>query len=193
MNSRGTQSGVVDLRSKTSAPRKYVTLRMNLPDYVSTTLRRLYTSARLKKGCPDLVLWNPQSKRVRLVEVKCLQWDATSREQERFLRAANAAGIPAKVASWEFRKDLSENGTAKKLVRLEFPRGASAEQIANVVNRLRRKHRPRPASKQQLENRRLMEAAARKMDANVTRHEDNLLAALEQAAEKRARKLKQSK
>ena len=125
------------------------------------------------------MLWNSRSKRVRLVEVKCLQWDATSREQERFLRVANAAGIPAKVASWEFRKDSSENRTAKKLVRIEFQRGASAEQIANVVNRLRRKHRPRPASKQQLENRRLMEAAARKMHANVTHFEDGLLEMLE--------------
>lgn len=68
-----------------SANGKYVTRRISLPDFVSETLKRTYEAAEVKRGCPDLVIWNEDSKQVRFVEVKCPHWDRPTKEQELFL------------------------------------------------------------------------------------------------------------
>lgn len=101
INSRGTTSGCVDLVRV--GPRKFKTKRIPLPGFVSARLRRLYRTSRVKKGCPDLVIWNPKSARMRLVEVKCPHWDRPSKEQEIFLASARKTGIAAKIVEWEFR------------------------------------------------------------------------------------------
>jgi len=104
MNSRGTTSGVVDLTTSPegSAHGKYVTRRTSLPDFVSERLKRMFQAAQIKRGCPDLVIWNEDSKRMRLVEVKCPHWDRPTKEQELFLKAAEKAGILVKIVEWGF-------------------------------------------------------------------------------------------
>jgi hypothetical protein len=106
MNSRGTANGVVGLTTSPegSAHGKYVTQRISLPGFVSEMLKRMYQVAEVKRGCPDLVIWNEDSKQMRLVEVKCPRWDRPSKEQELFLKAADKAGIPAKIVEWEFHE-----------------------------------------------------------------------------------------
>ena len=105
INSRGTQSVVVDLISSSGlANGNYVTRRAPLPAVVSAALKQMSHAANEKRGCPDLVIWNEKENRIRLVEVKCPHWDRPTVEQERFLEAAQAAGIMAKIVEWEFRE-----------------------------------------------------------------------------------------
>jgi hypothetical protein len=101
LNSRGTNSGVADLVS--SKKGKYITKRVPLPAFVSALLTRIYSQANVKRGCPDLVIWNSETKRIRLVEVKCPHWDRPSQEQKQFLQAAESSGILAKIVEWEFQ------------------------------------------------------------------------------------------
>ena len=100
MNSRGTASGVVNLMPR---GRTFRTQRERLPDFVASTLKTIYRKTKLRKGCPDLVIWRRDRERLRLVEVKCPHWDRTTREQRRFMRLARHLGVPAKVVAWEFR------------------------------------------------------------------------------------------
>lgn len=104
LNSRGTKSGVVDLvPSDTDAVGSYRTCRVPLPTFVSKTLARMYGAAGVRKGVPDLVIWDAQTNGVRFVEVKCPHWDQTSDEQNLFLLVAKSLGIPASIVEWEFR------------------------------------------------------------------------------------------
>jgi len=113
LNSRGTETGVVDLvRTDTS----YRTQRAPLPEFVSQTLVRLYDAAGVRKGCPDLVIWDAQTKAVRLVEVKCPQWDRPSDEQDLCLRVARSLGVPASVVEWKF--DAAQHDFATRTHRL---------------------------------------------------------------------------
>jgi len=102
LNSRGTTSGVQGLvrsRPKTSG---YQTVRVNLPPSVSETLRTLYRSSRLKKGCPDLLIWDASGKIVRLIEVKRRDWDRITTEQFRFMDSAKEHGIACETVEWVF-------------------------------------------------------------------------------------------
>jgi hypothetical protein len=101
LNSRGLDSGVADLISSDLGAFK--TKRIPLPPFVSEQLKKLYLKARVKKGCPDLVIWNQMTKRMRLVEVKCPHWDRPSQEQRLFIEAAESSGIAAKIVEWEFQ------------------------------------------------------------------------------------------
>ena len=101
LNSRGLDSGVSDLIMTKFG--EFKTKRVPLPAFVSRQLKRLYRKAKVKKGCPDLVIWNPRSERIRLVEVKCPHWDRPSHEQQQFIEAAESSGIGAKIVEWEFR------------------------------------------------------------------------------------------
>lgn len=101
LNSRALDSGVADLISTEFGGFK--TKRVPLPAFVSGQLKRLYLKANGKKGCPDLVIWNLKTKKMRLVEVKCPHWDRPSQEQKQFIEAAESAGIGAKIVEWEFQ------------------------------------------------------------------------------------------
>ena len=104
MNSRGTDTGVVNLvPSHENGRGSYVTCREELPEFVSKMLKRTYRKAGVKKGGPDIVIWKAKTRRTRFVEVKCPHWDRLTREQERFLAVAESAGIPTKIVEWEFR------------------------------------------------------------------------------------------
>jgi hypothetical protein len=105
MNSRGTTSGVVDLIGERG---EYHAQRETLPEFVSETIRRLYKQAHVKKGCPDLVIWNPILQRLRFVEVKNPQWDKPTREQGQFMNVSDTLGIRTNIVEWEF----STNGGA---------------------------------------------------------------------------------
>ena len=50
------------------------------------------------------MIWNADTKRIRLVEVKCPHWDKPSKEQEMFLQVAESTGVSAKIVEWEFHQ-----------------------------------------------------------------------------------------
>jgi hypothetical protein len=111
LNSRSTASGVVDLVLEDGEGGRpvFTTRRQALPSFVSAALDAVYEQSGLGKGCPDLVIWNPASRRVRLVEVKCPRWDRPSAEQEKFMEAAATLGVSTCVAEWEFAGPLAEH------------------------------------------------------------------------------------
>lgn len=100
INSRGTKTGAVDLVR--TAHGKLSTRREKLPRFVADLLRSLYDSTGLRKGAPDLVIWNPEKSSVRFIEVKCPHWDRPSAEQLKFLSAARDRGIETTIVEWEF-------------------------------------------------------------------------------------------
>lgn len=100
LNSRGVVSGTAELTRDSDG--KFKTRRVELPGFVSARLRALYDAAGLSKGAPDLVIWNMRDSSLRFVEVKCPHWDTPSKEQLRFLEAAEAAGVPVAIVEWEF-------------------------------------------------------------------------------------------
>ena len=93
------------------------TKRKRLPAFVSKALAAIYEKSGLPKGCPDLVIWQPASERLRLVEVKCPHWDRPSAEQAEFMRVAASMGIPTSIAEWEFVAPAS--GAADRAAVLE--------------------------------------------------------------------------
>ena len=99
MNSRGRKSGVVELEWTPEGKAKAI--RRKLPDFVSSALDEIYQAARLARGCPDLVIWNLSTRKLRLVEVKCPHWDRPSDDQHAFMRIATEKGIPTQVVEWE--------------------------------------------------------------------------------------------
>lgn len=100
LNSRGATSGTAELIR--DAAGKFKARRIELPSFVSSRVRAIYTSAGLSKGAADLVIWNRTSQAVRFVEVKCPHWDKPSMEQLEFLRVAAASDCPVSIAEWEF-------------------------------------------------------------------------------------------
>ena len=100
LNSRGTGSGVIDLVA--DATGRLRTVRRSLPPFVGQALRELYRRAQVTRGCPDLVIWCPASEQIRLVEVKCPDWDVPTPEQTTFLTVAETMGIAATVVEWRF-------------------------------------------------------------------------------------------
>ena len=102
LNSRSYAAGVADL---IRAEGKFATRRAPVPDWVESVLGAIHKAAGVSKGCPDLVIWNTESRTFRLIEVKCPHWDRPSSEQESFMKAAAAAGIMTEVAEWEFEPD----------------------------------------------------------------------------------------
>ena len=101
LNSRSLDSGVADLVSTKLG--EFKTKRIPLPAFVSEQLKQLYLKTNVKKGCPDLVIWNLKAMLMRLVEVKCPHWDRPSQEQNQFIEAAELSGIRAKIVEWEFQ------------------------------------------------------------------------------------------
>src|SRR4051812_24112257 len=102
LNSRGVASGVVDLT--TGAAGKLETVRAPLPAFVSQVLAELYKTFGKKRGAPDLVVWNTTTQSLRLIEVKCPDWDRPSEHQVEFHSIARAKGIPVSVVEWRFKK-----------------------------------------------------------------------------------------
>lgn len=103
MNSRGTKTGVervVECPQENNF--KLKTVRVNLPNLLSKTLSEIYASTGLKKGCPDLIIWNENTKNIRFIEVKCPHWDKPSMEQDVFLEEIQNIGLSAIIIEWEF-------------------------------------------------------------------------------------------
>lgn len=100
LNSRGTDSGTIDLVRDSTG--KFKSVRAPLPERVRLHLERLYSETGLRKGAPDLVVWDSSMSSVRFVEVKCPHWDRPSTEQLEFHRAAKAAGSDVVIVEWEF-------------------------------------------------------------------------------------------
>jgi len=98
MNSRGTSAGVVDLVRRGSS---YSTRRENVPEFVRSALKAIYRTAKVRRGCPDLVIWHRQRKRLRFVEVKG-PGDRIRDEQRGFMRTARRQRIATKVVVWVF-------------------------------------------------------------------------------------------
>jgi hypothetical protein len=108
MNSRGTASGVVDLTcEQKNGEAEYSARRELLPGFVSETIRSLYQKAKVRKGCPDLVIWTVEAQQLRFIEVKCPHWDKSTREQELFMKAAESFGISTKIVEWEFSESTA--------------------------------------------------------------------------------------
>ncbi len=104
INSRGTKTGVSDLNWEAG---KAKTIRVDLPEAVSSFLREAYESKCLKKECPALVIWNRKSFEFRFIEVKCPIGDRPSEEQKEFMAYARSRGIPTEISEWVF-KNASE-------------------------------------------------------------------------------------
>ncbi|TAK56753.1 hypothetical protein EPO17_03770 [Patescibacteria group bacterium] len=102
LNSRGLASGVVDLMNVGGETK---TARIPLPDCVTESLRKILAAAQLRKGIPDLVIWDAPAKSIRLVEVKCPHWDRPTSEQEIIFETLRRLQIPFKVVEWEFIED----------------------------------------------------------------------------------------
>jgi hypothetical protein len=100
LNSRGVASGAVDLIPGPAG--RFKTVRVRLPDFVSAKLRDVYRLAGLKKGAPDLIVWNEKLQYVRFIEVKCPLWDKPSTEQLRFHETARELGSECEVVEWCF-------------------------------------------------------------------------------------------
>ena len=72
------------------------------PIFVGRALSEIYNETHLARGCPDLVIWNSRTQKVRLVEVKCPHWDRPSADQHEFMRVAARRGVSTEVVEWEF-------------------------------------------------------------------------------------------
>lgn len=91
--------GTVDLRRKPSGG--FEPIKTELPGFVADLLASLFVSTRLKRGGPDVVIWNTQNETVRFAEVKWLGHDSPSDEQTKYLDAARERGIECRVVEWE--------------------------------------------------------------------------------------------
>jgi hypothetical protein len=101
LNSRGVTSGVVNVVRDSAG--KFKSVRARLPDPVTARLRALYSATGLRKGAPDLVIWDGGALAIRFVEVKNPHWDHVSPEQLSFHRVAAAQSCPVVIVEWEFR------------------------------------------------------------------------------------------
>ena len=99
MNSRGTSQGVVSLVAR---GRTYQTRREVIPEFVASVLKAIYRTAKVRSGCPDLVIWHRRRKRIRFVEVKG-PGDRIRDAQRRFIRIAGHHRIATKMVVWRFR------------------------------------------------------------------------------------------
>lgn len=107
MNSRGLD-GVIDFIEQPQGSRStHKTRREALPPPVAEALQKMCQAAGVKRGCPDLVIWNLRNYQIRLVEVKNPHWDRPTAEQKMILKAAKTAGVEAKIVEWEFRAEPS--------------------------------------------------------------------------------------
>jgi len=103
MNSRGIKSGVERVEKYIQEETfRLKTIRLNLPVFVSETISKIYETTGLKKGCPDLIIWNNTSQIIRFIEVKCPHWDKPSDEQDKFLQEIKDNGMSAEIIEWEF-------------------------------------------------------------------------------------------
>lgn len=103
MNSRGIKSGVKDFDHKAKK-----TIRRPLPPQVANTLQQLYSLTGLSEGCPDLIIWNTSTMKIRFVEVKCPHWDRPTKGQEVFMRTAAGQRIATSIVEWEFEDHLDK-------------------------------------------------------------------------------------
>ena len=106
LNSRGKQSGVVDLIRDQSG--KFKTHRVRLPQFVTDRLLASYARAGVAKGAPDLVIWSEAGTHMRFVEVKCPEWDRASAEQILFHEAARALGSQCDIVEWRFKSEAGD-------------------------------------------------------------------------------------
>lgn len=101
MNSRGVRTGVRSLQRKDLGQEGYRTVRVPLPPDVSSKLATLYRASGLKRGCPDVVIWNQRGRLIRLIEVKGPR-DSVKPEQTQFIKTAEEHGIRCQIVEWGF-------------------------------------------------------------------------------------------
>jgi hypothetical protein len=99
INSRSSKSGVINLAKVESG---FKPRRIEIPLFVAKRIENIYKSTRKRMGCPDLVIWNPRTKNIRFVEVKCPHWDRVREGQKEFILNAKSMGIETKIIEWEF-------------------------------------------------------------------------------------------
>jgi hypothetical protein len=99
INSRSSKSGAIDLERHETG---FKTKRIEIPLFVTSTIERIYKTTANRKGCPDLVIWNAQTKNIRFVEVKCPHWDRVREGQKEFIQEAKNIGKETKIIEWEF-------------------------------------------------------------------------------------------
>lgn len=97
---RVKHTGVIGLKGDSSKPSGFSTIRIPIPEAVIGRLIEIYSLAGIARGCPDLVLWDHNASRIRLIEVKCPAWDRLTADQVSFLNAARELGIDAEVREW---------------------------------------------------------------------------------------------
>lgn len=96
----GSHTGVIGLVAEASKPSGFSTIRVSIPGAVIGQLTAIYSHAGIDRGCPDLVLWDHNASRIRLIEVKCPAWDRLTADQVSFLNSARELGIEAEVRDW---------------------------------------------------------------------------------------------
>ena len=104
MNSRSVTTGVCGLARNSQTIKA---IRKPLATVAAEVLAEIYDATELTKGCPDLVIWNTNSRLLRLVEVKCPIWDRPTPEQEIFMEYAKSKGIDTKIAEWYFEDQIT--------------------------------------------------------------------------------------
>ena len=111
INSRSTTTGVCGLSRKVG---KVETIRKELPDFISVFLASVYENEKLSSGCPDLVIWNNETRAFRFVEVKCPLWDRPTKQQYQFMAFAASEGIETMISEWVF-EDSGDSATKRSL------------------------------------------------------------------------------
>lgn len=103
LNSRSRGSGVSAISSDNGNIR---TIRIDLPEPVSSFLAEVYALWGHSRGRPDLVLWDRRTLEFRFVEVKCPVWDRPTKEQVEFMSYAESCGIATKISTWVFEAEV---------------------------------------------------------------------------------------
>jgi hypothetical protein len=118
LNSRGVNSGVIDLiATNNKESPTYKSRRISLPLFVSNMLAHIYKISRIKKGVPDLVIWNEHTKRIRFIEVKCAHWDSPSKEQEQIMKIIKSLDVSVSIVEWE--KNTAQPAAAGDLAKAQ--------------------------------------------------------------------------
>ena len=108
LNLRPRASGIVELvPTRTRRGSSFRTRREPLPLFVVAALEDIYRRARLRKGCPELVIWRTDREDFRLVALKLrgeqrrgpTSWGP---ERQRFMETAYQCGVSTKTVVWQY-------------------------------------------------------------------------------------------
>ncbi|MEP1471756.1 MAG: VRR-NUC domain-containing protein [Halieaceae bacterium] len=99
LNSTKLSTGVVDLVGQ-EASRKVE--RIPIPNWVKERLSQIYEQASVSKGCPDVVVWNEDTRAIHLLEVKRYKKDRLSVDQKRYMEVAPQMSVSSEVIEWDY-------------------------------------------------------------------------------------------